>query len=388
MILAISLAASVVFATPLAPTGGEADAARAYADARHALDQHSDGFNIDTTQEGHDALERRWTSAAEWVAAVLNAHPDTSADELATMILNADNRMQVEPLDAGSWLVGMGNGDFGSFAVVKRVDGKFRPVWQAWRSGAINAKFPTLAAWTADAARSDCRDAALNRCGPIYGRTALLPPDAGGHMRFYVDATYAQEAGGTLGGQLGVWTWDGSTASPLAVFDYGFSIEQGNGARFDGHLLTIREKQSFKTFFACNSCLGRQVDHSLRIDPDGVHDQGRISVTPELDLVDAAFDRLHRGQPIEGLASAQAVKTMESILRNTSEPGDNARAFSLGMLLTNRMRKSGADTEICFAADTTDTFIFTLRRQAGRLAIARVRPDPGTPNTHCKGFRD
>jgi hypothetical protein len=390
MILAIALAATVVFATPLPPAGGEAEAARAYADARRLVDLHSDGFTIDTTQEGHDALARRWTTTAEWVAAVLNAHPDADAEEIATMILNTDSKLQAEPLDADAWLIGMGDGDFGSFAVVKRVDGKFRPVWYAWRDGAINAKFPSLGAWTAEAARSDCRDAVPpTHCGPIYGRTALLPKDAVGHVRFYVDATYVQEMGETVSGQTSIWSWDGQSATPVYVTDYLYMLDQSEGARFDGSVLRIREKQDFKTFSSCGSCLGRQVDQAVRIAPDGVHDMGRVSVTPELDLVDAAFDRLHRGLPTEGLASAQAVKTMESILRNTSEPGDNARDFFLGMLMTNRMRKSGADTEICFAADTTDTYIFSLRRQSGHLAIARVRPDPAAKDgTHCKGFRE
>src|SRR6202044_3108135 len=101
---------------------------------------------------------------------------------------------------------------------------------------------------------------------------------------------------------------------------------------------------------ACNSCLGRQVDHSLRIDPDGVHDQGRVSVTPELDLVDAAFDRLHRGLPIDGLASPQAARIMENILRDTSEPGENPHDFSLGLLMNSALRPAKAGTELCFSA--------------------------------------
>ncbi|HEY1632575.1 MAG TPA: hypothetical protein VGF56_14765 [Rhizomicrobium sp.] len=392
MILAIALASTLVYATPLAPPGNEADAARAYGDARRAADLHSDGFNLDTTVEGRDALERRWTSAAEWVCAVLNAHPDASAEELATMILNADNKMEVEPLDSDAWLVVTGMGDFGAFAVVKKFDGKYRPVWLSWRDAAANAKFPTLAAWTVDAARSDCRDADHAVCGPLSGRAALLPADASGHARFYVEATFAQQMGETVGGQTSLWNWDGQSVSPLLVTDYLYMLDQNQVARFDGTSVRIREKQDFKTFSSCGACLGRQVDQVIKIAPDGVRDMGRASVTPELDLIDAAFDRLHRGQPVEGLASPQAVKAMESILRNTSEPGDNPRDFSLGMLMTNRMRHVGADAEICFQADTTDTYIFTLKRQGTRLVIAKVRPDsgtgPGKADAHCKGFRE
>jgi hypothetical protein len=388
MIGAISFALAALFVTPLPPPASEADAARAYADAKRTLDPHSDGFYLDTTPEGREALVRRWTAAAEWVSAVLNAHPDSDAEEIATMILNADSKMQIEPLDSDSWLIGVGDGEFGSFAVVKTFDGKYRPVWYAWRDGALSTKFPSLAAWAPESARKDCRDTEPNHCGPISGRTALLPADASGHIRFYVEATYAQEMGETVGGQTSIWSWDGQTVTPIYVTDYLYMLDQSAVARFDGSTLRIREKQDFKTFSSCGACLGRQVDQAIRIAPDGLHDLGRSSVTPELDLVDAGFDRLHRGQPIEGLASAQAVKAMESILRNTSEPGDNARAFSLGMLMISKMRRTGTDTELCFQADTTDTFVFTLRRQAGHLTIAKVRPDPGTVNTHCKGFRE
>jgi len=388
MILAIALASSVVYATPLPPPGNEADARRAYADARRAADLHSDGFHLDTTPEGHEALEHRWSAAAEWVSAVLNAHPDASAEELATMILNADNAMEAEPLDADSWLVVTGLGDFGAFTVVKKFDGKYRPVWLSWRDGAANTKFPTLAAWSAEAARSDCRDNEHAVCGPVSGRAALLPADASGHARFYVEATYAQQMGETVGGQTSIWSWDGQSIAPLAVNDYLYMLDQTQVARFDGTNLRIREKQDFKTFSSCGACLGRQVDQVIRIAPDGVHDMGRASVTPELDLIDAAFDRLHRGQPVEGLASPQAVKAMESILRNTSEPGENPRDFSLGMLMINKMRHVGPDAEVCFQADTTDAYIFTLKRAGTRLTIAKVRLDPGKGDAHCKGFRE
>ncbi|HEY2071027.1 MAG TPA: hypothetical protein VGG48_15835 [Rhizomicrobium sp.] len=393
MIATVVLAASVIFATPLAPPGNEADAAKAYADARRAVDLHSDGFFLDATPEGHDALERRWVTGADWVSAVLNAHPELDAGELATMLLNGDSKLQAEPLDADSWLVGMGDGGFGSFAVVKRIDGRFRPVWQAWHDGAESARFPSLAPWAIDAARKECRDVETSHCGPIYGRTFLLPADASGHARFYVEATYTKDAGGTLGGQTSIWSWDGETATPLLVSDYSVALDQTLGTHFDGAVLRIRQKQDFKTFFACDSCAGRQVEQAVKIAPDGLHDLGHYSVTPELDVIDAAFDRLHRGQPIEGLASPQAVKAMESILRDTSEPGENARNFTLGMLTSSGLRKAGADTELCFQADTTGAFIFTLKYQAGgpqteRLVIVRVRPDPGQNGMHCKGFRE
>lgn len=390
MLHALSLALGVLFATPLAPAD-EQNLAKAYQDAWHAADRHSDGFYLDTTDEGRDALEHRWELGAQWASAVLDGHAGATPEELSTIALN--NGFTLLPLDADSWLVSMGKqeGDFSAFAILKKMGGRFRAVWTSWHDGAADTHYPALQAWSAAGARSDCRDKLGDgpwaQCGPLYSTATLLPKDAKGRARFYVDAGYVQQMGATVGGQLSIWAWDGQTLTPLALPTYSFTVDQTVGARFDGKLLKIREKEEFKTFSSCGGCEGRQVDHVYAIDPDGVHDKGRISMTPELDVLDASLDRLHRNRPVDGLASAQATRAMEAILHNISEPGENPSDFSLGMLTIDRLHKVKGATELCFQSDPTDVYIFTLTKKPdGRLFIAHVRPDSGTQAEPCKGF--
>lgn len=396
MILGVAQAAmmaAVVFATPLAP-GDEASLAHAYADAKLEVDQHSDGFFLDTTPQARDALERRWATGADWASAILNNHPGATAEEVATIALNSDDDLALKPLDADSWLVTMGKteGSFAGFAILKRTASQYRTAWTSWRDGSQSAKFPVLKAWTVDAARGDCRQEAAEghaeECGPLYASAAALPPDTSGHARFYVDTGYVQPMGSTIGKQLSIWSWDGATAHALFAESYGFMIDQTVGVRFSGHLLKSREKHDFKTFSGCGSCLGRQVDHIIRVDRDGIRDLGRVSASPELDALDAAFFRLHAGRPVDGLAAPKAARAMEAILGNISEPGDNPSDFSLGMLEGDAIRRTKAGAELCFSADATDSYIFTLEKRGSRYFIAGVRRDPSPANAHCKGFPD
>ncbi|HTQ13034.1 MAG TPA: hypothetical protein VMH86_04090 [Rhizomicrobium sp.] len=389
MLIASLALAAVVYATPL-PAGSPASLALAYADARRALDAHSDGFYLDDTAEGREALAHRWEAGAAWAAAELDADPALTQDEAATAALNVDQDLTLLRLDADTWLLGMGQteGSYGAFAILSRASGRFRPAWTMWRDGAADARFPLLRAWSVNGARNGCRadsgEGHEAECGPLYARFGLLAPDAAGHERFYADAAYVQEMGATVGGQMSVWRWDGTGATPLVVDFYEFMLDQPVTVRPDGASLKVREKEEFRTFSSCGGCMGRQVDHIYAVTPDGLRDLGRVSVTPELDAIDAAFDRLHRNLPVDELAAPRAARVMESILRNTSEPGDSPGDFPLGMLTGDLMRRGARGaTELCFSADSTDTYVFTLHGRAGRSFIAAVRRDP---SGKCPGF--
>ncbi len=392
VLIASMALAAVVYVTPLAGTT-PGSLAEAYGDSRRMLDRHSDGFYLDDSAEGRAALLHRWETGAQWAAALLDTRPAIPPDEAATVALNVDPDLTLLKLDDTSWLLGMGKteGSYGGFAILSQPaagDDSFRVAWTGWRDGAGAARFPILKAWSANGARGNCRadsgDGHEAECGPLYASFGMLPPDSAGHTRFYVDATYVQEMGETVGGQLSIWRWDGGAAEPLVVELYDTMIDEPVRARLEGTVLKVREKEQFRTFIACGGCLGRQVDHIFGVGPDGVRDMGRVSVTPELDAVDAAFDRLHRNLPVDGLAAPRAARVMEAMLRNTSEPGDAPSEFSLGMLTGDLLRPGkGGATELCFSADSTDTYVFTLERRGGRAFIAAARRDP---TGKCPGF--
>jgi hypothetical protein len=205
-------------------------------------------------------------------------------------------------LDAQTVLASASRGEMGTVFIVAARDNRFATAWTIADAAASSVpEAGLLSAWVPARARDSCRkpppDATWLTCGALSGAIGKLPDARGGRHRFYVDATYAQGMGMTVTAQLSIWRWTGQTAEPLLAKIYDYMIDQKLGTRLDGDLLRLRVKDEFKSFFACGSCEGRQLDWTIRIGPDRIEDLGKTSAVPELDLVDTLYDRVLRDQP-------------------------------------------------------------------------------------------
>jgi hypothetical protein len=204
----------------------------------------------------------------------------------------------------------------------------------------------------------------------------MLPEDAKGHPRFYIDGTYAQSAGGTVGAQTSVWLWNGKTAEPLIAKAYALMIDQAVGTRAEGDLLKVQEKKFFRSFSSCGGCEERQTDWIIRLTPDGIEDLGEKSVVPELDAVDELFYRvIHRKSAID-VATPAATEAAGEIVRGAREEKSRKqweKFPSLGMMMGWKVRDEPGGKILCLSILDAGSHLFTLRSVEGRLFIAGVK---------------
>jgi hypothetical protein len=106
-----------------------------------------------------------------------------------------------------------------------------------------------------------------------------------GQPRFYIDGTYAQSAGGTVGAQISVWVWDGMTARPQIARAYALMVDQSASTRVEGDLLMVQQKKFFRTFFSCGMCeprggeFGPELDAADELFYGGIHHKSAADVT-------------------------------------------------------------------------------------------------------------
>jgi hypothetical protein len=343
--------------------------ARAQSDDREAVyrlsiervQKHADDFWLDGTPQARRALDRAWTSLADWTAAYLNAHPDATPKRIKRAAPGGD--LDVVPLGPRTLAVSAEAGSaFGTVFIVDGSGGPFRPAWSI-RSRAARAAFPLLGAWTAKAASGHCRDAAADwaRCGPLAGTVRRLPDDAQGHPRFAVEAFYAQAAGNTQLDQLSIWTWTGTTAVPLLATTFGTNLDD-EPARLDGDVLTLRTAENYRMIAPWWDHFDRALDWRLRIGPDGIDDLGKTPVVPEMEAIDELLFRVAHGVTAGDLAPPDVQAQLARIMAGTT-----SLAMAGGFIL----RHQGAAALVCLPTDETGSLTFTLTGAfVSRLAIA------------------
>ena len=333
----------------------------------------------------------------------MNKHPDTTAEKLRTVFLNANPGYQPLPVDGhlvyvpqevapaavtqlapGLFGFSAGYGEIGNVFLVAHRDGRFQVMWDARTPSASGiSKFPTLAAWTAENARNSCRtgenEARWDQCGPIHGGFERLPPDSLGNIRFYIDATYAQAAGETVRGQISIWSWNGTVATPLLVKSYTYVFEDAVD-RFENGIIKIHVKDEYKSYYSCGACLGRQLDWAIRVGPDRIVDLGMHPLRPELDTVDDLFQRIEKARPSADIADPRAVAKLKSLLASAWDAGKNPPELDLGMVGGAGVRRYGARAVACLGIDAADgEFDFTIERRDSHFFITDVvhRSDGG-----------
>ena len=130
-------------------------------------------------------------------------------------------------------------------------------------------------------------------------------------------------------------------------------------------------KDEFKSFFACGSCEGQQLDWTIRIGPDRIDDLGMTSAAPELDLIDTLYDRILNAKPVTDLASPAVVKALESkteAVRKEASGSDDPP--TLGMLWDWKVAVEGQRTKLWMSTDDGGSYLFTIDTVAGKPRIS------------------
>jgi hypothetical protein len=348
--------------------------------ARDAAFYKPHPYSVSATSEA--ALEQFWSLVEARALAGARATPANVQKALGA--LDPDLDTDVEGLGNGLTLITADYSGFGTVFLMKADGANSQILWDVRHlSPGDLARYPALSAWTARAALSGCRrqeiDGAMGRCGPIHAGGGALPADDHGDTRFYLDATYAQDAGGTLGGQLSIWSWDGTHVQLSLAKDYLFFIDSPRTRRQDD-LLIVREKKEFRSFFACDGCRGRDMDWTIRIDAKGVTDLGETNVRPELDLLDRTIARLHRHRSVGAFADMRAMPALRALAQSLENRWT--------MLDEDELRHTTQGTDLCFAADGTDLYVLSFTQRADGLVISQAAKVPWSsgPGPGCKGF--
>lgn len=345
------------------------------------LRKHVSDRWIDDAPESPGLLARQWSLAGEWVAAWLNAHPSADADEIVAALRALDPEREPEylKLDASAFLV-VAPTAIGNVFIVGKIDGEYRLAWStAQVQQARGKQAEVLAAWRPENARSGGRGpywAASGSAGSVIPRLGILPSDAQGHARFYINGIYAQSAGGTEGAQTSVWLWEGRSARPLIAKDYTIMADQDVGTRVEGDLLKVQQKQSFRTFFSCGMCEERQMDWTIRLTPRGIEDLGERSLLPELDAVDALFYRVIHQRPAADVAAPAVVRYAEKVVREVRRDAGKQwkKLPSLGMMGSWSVHGDANKKVLCFGTDGMDASLFTLKASGSKFFISDVKP--------------
>jgi hypothetical protein len=327
---------------------------------------------IDSDPESPKLLARQWSLAGEWVAAWLDAHPSEGPDGLKTalgeLVPDGDEPEYLE-LNENAFLV-VAPSPIGNVFIVAKSDGHYHLAWStAQPQEARGEQAVILAAWRPENARHGGRGpyfAASGSTGSVLPRLGKLPNDVRGQPRFYIDGTYAQSAGGTVGAQISVWVWDGMTARPQIARAYAFMVDQSVSTRVEGDLLKVQQKKFFRTFFSCGMCEERQTDWNVRLIPEGVQDLGEESLVPELDAVDELFYRVIHHKSAADVAAPSVIESAERIVgevRAEKSVKDWKEFPTLGMIGTWKIKDDTNNKTLCLSLEDAGTNLFTQIRE-------------------------
>lgn len=350
-----------------------------------------DNWWIDDDPESPKLLARQWSLIGEWVAAWLEAHSAAGPESVKTALhdlLGKEGEQECLELSEGTFLVNPA-ASIGNVFIVSKSDGRYHLAWSTSRVQRANGdQAKILAAWRPEHALHGGRGpywAASGSAGSVSGQIGSLPSDASGHPRFYIDGMYAQSAGGTVGAQISVWSWDGVMARPLIARDYTVMIDQAVGTRVQGDLLKVQQKKFFRTFYSCGSCEERQTDWIVRLTPEGIQDLGEKSAVPELDAVDEFFYRTIHHRSATNIAAPSVLAIAEQIIggaRAEASAKDWKEFPTLGMIMGWKIHDDTGDKVLCLSLLDVGTNLFTLKPVGGKFFIADLKPTKESCNPH------
>ena len=337
-------------------------------------------FWIDDAPESPELLARQWTLEGAWVAAWLNAHPSAGSDGVRQALhqLDAADESTALELSEGTFLVAARTG-IGCVFIVAKLDGQYHLAWStAQPQEARGEQAEILAAWRPENARAGGRGPywmAYGSAGPVMPILGLLPTDAKGRARFYIDGIYAQGAGMVVGAQISLWAWDGKTARPQIARHYTVMIDAAVGTRLEGNLLKVREKTFFRTFSTYGPSEERKTDWIVRLTPQGIEDLGETSLNPELDVVDELFYRVIHHQEASDVASPAEAKHVNEIVNEARKGDKNWKEYpSLGIMEDWSVHDNANSKILCLEIDPAGVNILTLKSTGGKLFISDMKP--------------
>jgi hypothetical protein len=378
-------ASVVVFFGALGKFSAAQSPIQQYRDAAKVFKDHTPGdFLHDDSPVGISALRGMWSASAEAVIQLILRNPDATAKDVEAVLCELPSsdcdcgekegaQRSAVQLGPHLFLASQFSGEAGTVFIVGMRGGKVALLWSI-DSAAPEKADPQglLGAWKAERAGGRCREKDSGHppgtCGPLYADVGVLAPDASNRPRFYVDAGYAQFMGATVGHQTSVWRWEGDAARLLWIDCHDFMIDQKLRTEYRNDVLTIGEKDEFRSFYGCGSCEARQMVRRLRLTPAGIEDLGKISTTPELDLIDELFWRLANNVPTGDIAAPEVSRLL---IPQIAAAKDDSRKidpkwFSIGMLDDVSIRRDGEVEHVCFTVDgDIGRLYFTLHDSPG-----------------------
>lgn len=329
-----------------------------------ALKPHFTGFRIDDDPASPALLAHFWSDVADLAMPWLDAQP-AGTERATTAWLGGGLQLEAQALDERSWVVAARRDESGTVFIATQRNGHHSV---AWSITTPDAHMPgPFAAWLPGRATEGCRqllsNTAWRACGPLFASVERLPPERTGRRRFVIDATYAQSMGGTVAGQLSIWAWDGSRATPLLTTVYGYMVLQHERLEIDRDRLRLHEKGDFKAFFVCGECEGRQLTRTIRVTPERVEDLGETSDVLDLDLADAMFAAILDHRAPGAIAEPSAAAALRRILD---------RVGPLAMTDAWSERRVGSARSLCINT-MAGTFGLTIGERAGRPLVLAVR---------------
>ncbi len=381
-------------------------AAQQYKAAQSILKAHTseDGILNDDSPEARSALAKMWGAAGQAVIEILGSHPNASPQEIDNQLCKQgiaaagcnegfSPQHDIVRLGTDLYAVAVATETGGTVLIIGRRNGKPAQLWSLAAASVTRQRDPQdlIGAWLPDRTGLACRKdgspvgktARLSErrlacrkdgsphnpgsCGPLYSELGLLPENAQGRPRFYIDAGYEQLMGATIGKQTSLWQWDGDHAELLWINIYPFMIDQALGTSFDNDkgTLHVGEKGEFRTMNSCGSCIDRPLDQSVLITKTGIEDLGIRSLTPELDRINDLFWRLQKGQPTIRIAAPQVTSFLKRGIVEAKQYSKKVDPswFSVGMIDSSTVRLTSSGADVCLEPDSEfGTLKFTLKR--------------------------
>lgn len=349
------------------------DRRAAYDKARQSVASHKEGAPGLSV-----ALDHAWSAVADWTAGYLDEHPDATAEQLAKAVEALDPpractdnclslRASAVRLNETTFAVAANYPRSGTFFVIVRDDGHFRPKWNIKdiaRQRYASRDEIGYWAWTGGGWGD----------GPPTGSIGPLPPSASGRARFYVDAVAAAKAGGTFRKQFSVWEWDGAVARPLFIESYQASFDT-EPVTVSAGTVRIPMKGSYKSFSTCGACPEPRMLRTLRVAGDGVHDLGTVDNQPELRCADDLWDRLIHGQDGGNLAAPEVVAGLRPVVEEVKRGAGTRLDESLGMLEDSKLTEENGHRQLLVSADALDCkqLRFEVRASPRERCLRAVR---------------
>lgn len=385
-------------------------AGQQYKIAQAILKAHTseDGILNDDSRVAHDALVQMYSSAGQALIDLLTSDPTASplqidAELCKQGVAAAGCEQSFAPqhdiirIGKDLYVFAVATETGGTVLVIGRQGGQFAQLWTLAAASVTRQQDPKdlIGAWLPDRTGIVCRNGGSphnpGSCGPLYSELGLLPPDAEGRPRFYIDAGYEQLMGATIGKQTSIWRWDGDHAELLWINFYDFMIDQAAGTTFDNDkgTLHIGEKSEFKTMSSCGSCIDRPLDHSVLVTKSGIEDLGVRSFAPELDRVDDLFDRLQTRRSTIGIAAPQVISFLKRgvVQAERNSKKIDPKWFSVGMIGSSSVKLTGSGATVCLEPDELGTLYFVLKRTVdGGYFIQHVARAPSNSQCARGGF--